>query len=89
MIIIRNNIIPFEGFDAMTIWPFIFIRKGEMLTPRIIRHEEIHGEQQKEILLILLFLGASVVLIKAEVLVLFSVESGVFLSVSVVFSDED
>jgi hypothetical protein len=56
MKIIKNSIIPFEGFDAMTIWPFIFVRKDETLTPRVIRHEETHGEQQKEMLLIFFLL---------------------------------
>lgn len=52
MKIIENSIIPFEDFDAMTIWPFIFIHKGDTLKPHVLHHEEIHGEQQKEMLLI-------------------------------------
>lgn len=42
---------PFEGYKAMTIWPFIFIREGMAWAydERTDRHEHIHGEQQKEL----------------------------------------
>jgi hypothetical protein len=43
--IIRNNIIPFGKFKAITIWPFIFARKNADMSPLIITHEEIHGQQ--------------------------------------------
>ena len=54
MVKIYNNIIPFKGFLAITIWPFIFIRKKLRYTFDAIdeRHENIHGEQQKEMLLV-------------------------------------
>lgn len=57
MITIKNNIIPFKGFTALTLWPFIFVRKDseKYYTDIVNRHETIHGEQQKE-MLILLFL---------------------------------
>lgn len=51
MKIIYNNIIPFKGFVAMTIYPFIFSRKKE-LSDIIINHENIHGRQQLELLII-------------------------------------
>ena len=54
MIIIKNNIIPFKGFIAITIWPFIFVRRN--LNNIDINHEEIHGAQQKELLLIIFYL---------------------------------
>ena len=38
----------------MCIWPFIFYKKK--LTKRIERHELTHGEQQKELLLILFYI---------------------------------
>lgn len=55
MIIIRNSIIPFKGFSAMTLWPFVFVRRDARFTATTERHERIHGEQQKE-MLILFFL---------------------------------
>ena len=50
---IKNTIIPFGRFKAMTIWPFVFY-KGSEPSERTINHEAIHGEQQKEIILLLL-----------------------------------
>ena len=43
---------PFAGYKAMTVWPFIFIREGMAwaYNERSDRHEHIHGEQQKELL---------------------------------------
>jgi hypothetical protein len=41
MIIVRNKVLPFKGFKALTIWPFIFCRSE--LTEVDINHEEIHG----------------------------------------------
>lgn len=54
MKIIINNIIPFKGYLAITIWPFIFARK--VLKQIDVNHENIHGEQQKELLLLPFFL---------------------------------
>lgn len=39
---------PWGGFKAMAVWPFIFIRGDKDFTESDLRHEEIHGEQQKE-----------------------------------------
>ena len=50
MKIIHSHIIPFKGFSAITIWPFIFTR--EEMNKTILNHENIHGAQQKELLLI-------------------------------------
>lgn len=47
---IVNNIIPFKGFLAITFWPFIFTRKP--LAEKDENHENIHGEQQKEMLIV-------------------------------------
>lgn len=46
MIKIFSNIIPFEGFLAMTVWPFVFIRKElrQKYTATVDRHEHIHAE---------------------------------------------
>ena len=45
---------PFEGYNAMTVWPFIFIRESMALSydKRIDRHEHIHGIQQLEMLVV-------------------------------------
>ena len=53
---IVSSIIPVDGFIAITLWPFVFVRKGEKYTERVARHEEIHGEQQKEMFVILFLL---------------------------------
>lgn len=47
-----NNIIPFEGFVALTIWPFVFVRRSEEGKYDSVadNHEHIHGEQQQEML---------------------------------------
>lgn len=47
MKIIYNKIIPFKGYLAMTIYPFIFAR--ETLSKVDINHETIHGFQQVEV----------------------------------------
>lgn len=59
MKIIKNKLIPFGDFVAMATWPFIFAKKD--LSDVELRHEKIHGEQQKELLLIGFYLlyGAS------------------------------
>ena len=49
MIKIKNKIIPFGSYIAVTIWPFIFYRK---LNKNTINHENIHGRQQLELLII-------------------------------------
>lgn len=50
MKVIKNKIIPFKGFKAITLWPFIFTR--EDLSEADMRHERIHGEQQEETLVL-------------------------------------
>ncbi len=52
MIQIINKFIPFKPYDAMTVWPFIFIRKETNVTDKLLNHENIHGAQQREILAI-------------------------------------
>lgn len=56
MKIIFNNIIPFPGYKAMAIWPFIFVRKDCKPKFRIINHETIHLRQQAEMLIVIFFL---------------------------------
>lgn len=49
---IYNNIIPPRGYKAITIYPFVFVQKGKTMKEKDIMHEEIHGRQYKEMLLI-------------------------------------
>lgn len=54
MKVIINKLIPIKGYVAMTTWPFIFARKE--LNKYVLNHEEIHGEQQKELLIVFFLL---------------------------------
>lgn len=51
--VIINNIIPFKGFAAITILPFIFCRRA--LHDMELNHEIIHCEQQCEMLILPFF----------------------------------
>lgn len=56
---VYNNILPFKGFVAMTVFPFVFVRNDKRdlyERPQIQRHEAIHGEQQKEMLLVFFYI---------------------------------
>lgn len=49
MKIVYNKIIPFSGYVAMSIFPFIFVRKdASRITTNVITHEKIHSRQQAE-----------------------------------------
>ena len=52
MITIKNSIIPFGRFKAITLWPFIFVKKGNRFNEVDLNHEKIHGKQQLELALI-------------------------------------
>lgn len=54
MFIILNRFIPFRGYKAMTVWPFLFIRKP--LNYVDYHHEYIHAYQQRELLIIFFYL---------------------------------
>jgi len=51
-IVIFNRLIPFKGYLAITLYPFIFVRKAAAgrYSTTVNNHEHIHGEQQKELL---------------------------------------
>jgi len=49
MLYIKTKHYPPEGFNAITHWPFVFYKND---SARMRRHEEIHGVQQKELLVI-------------------------------------
>ena len=59
--LVFNKLIPFSGFLAMTLWPFIFVREELAKAYSVIvnNHEHIHAEQQKELLVV----GAALALI--------------------------
>lgn len=54
MIVVKNKIIPFDGYKAITIWPFVFVRSE--LSDIDMNHEKIHGRQQVEMLWLLFFI---------------------------------
>lgn len=58
--VIFNDTIPFKGFIAMCLWPFIFVRNNAASHYNTVanNHEHIHAEQQKEMLLVGLVLAA-------------------------------
>lgn len=53
MKVIINNIIPFKGYIAITLFPFIFARSK--ISNLVYNHECIHAEQQKELFIIFFF----------------------------------
>ena len=54
MVKVYNNIIPLKGFVALTMWPLLFIRKAAawLFDDEDENHENIHGAQQKEMLIV-------------------------------------
>lgn len=51
--VIYNNIIPFKGFKAITVMPFVFARKKfRPLDDVTLNHEGIHLRQQLEVLIV-------------------------------------
>lgn len=51
MLIIRNKILPIGSFACMNILGLLFVREEVEVSPTILRHEAIHTDQQREILL--------------------------------------
>lgn len=63
MILIKDNqLLPTEGYSAITIWPFVFVDtdsqkwKDEDRRKELLNHEKIHLEQQKELLVLPFYL---------------------------------
>ena len=72
MFIIRNRYLPLKGFDAITILNFVFVRKRECLTHSLLRHEQIHWAQEKELLILgfyLLYLAEFIIRLLYQLLV--------------------
>lgn len=62
--VIYNNIIPFKGYTAITIWPLIFARKSaKWLKDYVVNHESIHLRQQLEVLIVSAVIIAALILI--------------------------
>jgi hypothetical protein len=56
MKIIVNKKFPARGYIAMTVWPFLFVRKEYYpVSARTLRHEAIHAAQQKETGIVLFY----------------------------------
>ncbi|MBQ0074665.1 MAG: hypothetical protein KBT34_10770 [Prevotella sp.] len=56
MKIIPNKHIPLKGYKLLTVYPFLFTRRGVGYTADDLNHEEIHARQQKEMLLLFFYL---------------------------------
>jgi hypothetical protein len=56
MEVIRNKIIPFRGYKAVNVFGILFVRGSSMITEWVIRHEEIHTAQMKELLYVPFYL---------------------------------
>lgn len=52
MITIKNKLFPLGRFKAMAIWPFVFVRSDKNYTNIDVQHEDIHGRQQLELLIV-------------------------------------
>ena len=48
--------IPLKKYKAMTVWPFIFVDKNARMDATTLHHEEIHGKQQVEMLIVFFLL---------------------------------
>ena len=53
MKIIKNSILPFGSYIAITIGPWILTRRDpKTITPVVVNHEAIHWAQQKELAIV-------------------------------------
>lgn len=50
MKIIRNNVIPFKGFNGINLFGVLFVRKNVVVSERMLNHERIHTAQMRELL---------------------------------------
>lgn len=68
MKVVFNNLIPFPGFLAITIFPFVFVREKlrERFTEVARNHENCHGYQQVEVMLATLIIVTIFVLFGAS-----------------------
>ena len=62
--VVYNDLIPFKGFQAITILPFIFARNSaKWLKDYVLNHETIHLRQQLEVLIASAAVIAALILI--------------------------
>lgn len=54
--IVYNKLIPFKGYSAITLLFWMFVRKGTNISKHTINHENIHFEQEKELLFVLFYI---------------------------------
>lgn len=52
MKVIYNSLIPFKGFSAINLFGVVFVRKGTLISQRLLNHESIHTAQMREMLFI-------------------------------------
>ena len=52
---IKTNLFP-QGYKAITIGPFVITKSNTVLNPIDLQHEDIHWAQEKEMLIIPLYL---------------------------------
>lgn len=57
MRIIVNRLLPFGGFAAINLFGLLFVKKGVMVTPRLLNHERIHTRQMLELLIVGFYLA--------------------------------
>lgn len=70
------NHFPMKGYKALALFPFIFIRRTSKFTGVDLRHEEIHGRQQKEMTLVLFLIAYGIAWCKEVVHCAFDGERG-------------
>lgn len=56
MKVIENKYLPPAGYSAIMLFGVVFVRTGVRLSPRTIRHEEIHKKQMLEMLVLFFYL---------------------------------
>lgn len=56
MRIVRTSWFPFEGYLAINLFGVLFVRGQKQLSERVIRHEQIHTAQMKEMLYVFFYL---------------------------------
>ena len=53
--IVYNDLIPFSGYKAITLWPFIFVRDQVPFDNVDENHERIHLRQQIELMVVFFY----------------------------------
>ncbi|QIE60272.1 hypothetical protein G5B37_12080 [Rasiella rasia] len=57
MIVVVNRFLLRKGFNGITLWPFVVLRKREMMNDcRLLNHERIHLRQQAELLVVFFYI---------------------------------